>query len=175
MPNVDSLPEESLINTGATSTLSDIQDVSQDISAPQPEFIKWSFKPWKEHPLRALAVIIINLAITLLIYFLYRDLVMTDFAFLVMFGMTLTIYIPVTYLLDDAGVTVIFLSVKSFRPWSHYKNCYFHENGVFLTSLPKPSRLDPFRGHFIRFSKDRELISLFIKSHLKKPSSKNSV
>jgi len=87
--------------------------------------------------------------------------------FLLLFSFTAVIYLPVRYRLDAKGVTVYFLRTSSFRPWQHYRNFYVHGTGVHLTTMPKPSGLDPFRGHFVQYSGNREAVVSYIKEHVK--------
>jgi len=85
---------------------------------------------------------------------------------LLLLGMTSTIYLPVRYKLDERGVTGYFLGVPTFRDWRHYRNFYVHENGVHLTTMPKPSPLDAFRGHFLQFYGNRDEVVAFIEAHM---------
>lgn len=85
---------------------------------------------------------------------------------LLLLGMTTTIYLPVRYKLDERGVTGYFLGVPTFRNWRHYRNFYVHQNGVHLTTMPKPSPLDAFRGHFLQFYKNRDEVVKFIEEHM---------
>ncbi len=128
----------------------------------------WTFNPWSKNPAVASSVIFINLAITVTVYFLYPEKIFAVLALLVMFGMTATLYLPVSYRLDEEGVAVFFLGTRTFRKWSHYRNYYLHRDGVFLTSMPMPSRLDPFRGHFLRYDGDKNIVIEYVKAHVKR-------
>jgi len=85
---------------------------------------------------------------------------------LLLLSMTSTIYLPVRYKLDGRGVTGYFLRVPTFRDWRHYRNFYVHKNGVHLTTMPTPSPLDAFRGHFLQFSGNRDEVVAFIEAHM---------
>ncbi len=87
-------------------------------------------------------------------------------------GMTLVIYTPVSYRLDARGVTVRFMGVNSFRPWEHYRNFYAHTRVVHLTTMPRPSRLDPFRGHPLQFAGNRDAVLAFLETHIAKAESR---
>ncbi len=80
--------------------------------------------------------------------------------------MTATLYLPIRYRLDEKGVTVFFLGAPNFRKWGHYRNFYQHDTGVHLTTMPTPSALDPFRGHYLRYSNNRDEVAAFIKAHV---------
>ena len=92
-----------------------------------------------------------------------------------LFGMNLTLFVPTTYRLDSEGVTVRYLGTTGFRKWGHYRNYYFHDTGVHMTTMPQPSRLDPFRGHFLRYSNNREAVNAYITEHMKEWKGKPAV
>jgi len=81
-------------------------------------------------------------------------------------AMTATLYLPIRYRLDEKGVMVFFLGAPNFRRWSHYRNFYVHDTGIHLTTMPTPSALDPFRGHYLRFDNNSEEVAAYIKAHI---------
>lgn len=152
--------------------LQTIIDALMEAERVQPGSHSWTYNPWIEQPQKTLAVFVIDCAAILLVAYSYRgDPAVNWFmllAALFMFGMTLSLLVPIGYTLDEKGVTVRFLGVPSFRQWQHYRNVYVHKNGVFLTSMRKPSGLDPFRGHFLLLtSENRDVIVLYAKRHIK--------
>lgn len=96
----------------------------------------------------------------------YRMLGWAGVSFLLLFGMTATLFLPVRYKLDAKGVTVYFLGAPSHRSWEHYRNFYVHDTGVHLTTMPKPSGLDPFRGHYLQYSGNKKEVVAYIKEHM---------
>lgn len=80
--------------------------------------------------------------------------------------MTAALYLPIRYRLDTKGVTVFFIGAPNFRKWGHYRNYYIHDTGVHLTTMPTPSPLDPFRGHFLRFDQNRDEVMAYIKERI---------
>jgi len=130
--------------------------------------LEWTHHPWKATPLKMIALWIINLGITAIVYFSFPEKLFALLAFLVLFGSTMSIYLPIRYRFTPEGVTVFFLGVPSFRPWKHYHQAYVHENGVFLTSMPRPSRLDPFRGHFLKYAGNREAVVNYVRRFISK-------
>lgn len=90
------------------------------------------------------------------------------FSAMLLLAMNASLYLPVRYELNEQGVRVEFMGVPSLRRWEHYRNYYAHERLVHLTTLPKPSALDPFRGHSLLFSGNREEVLGFIGERVKK-------
>jgi hypothetical protein len=143
-------------------------DAEQVQSGP----LSWKYNPWTEQPQKTLSVFVIDCAAIVLVAYSYRgDPALNWFmllAALFMFGMTLSLLVPIAYTLDEKGVTVRFLGVPSFRLWQHYRNVYVHKNGIFLTSMRKPSGLDPFRGHFLLYGEStRDLVVSYAKRYIK--------
>jgi len=97
---------------------------------------------------------------------LYRAAGTAIISLALLLGMTGMIYLPARYKLDENGVTGYLLGVPTFRPWRHYRNFYVHQNGVHLTTMPKPSPLDAFRGHFLQFYGNRDEVVAYIDEHM---------
>ena len=87
-------------------------------------------------------------------------------------GMNASLYLPVRYELNEQGVRVEFMGMPSLRRWEHYRNFYPHEHLVHLTTLPRPSALDPFRGHSLMFSGNRDSVLAYIGKHVERRDSK---
>lgn len=75
-------------------------------------------------------------------------------------------FVPTSYALDAAGVRARFLGREDVRPWADVRALYAHRDGVHLSPFERPSRLDPFRGLFVRFAGNRERVLSFCESHV---------
>lgn len=58
--------------------------------------------------------------------------------------------LPVTYRLTEEGVEVRQLLPRAFLPWERVRRCVVTEEGLFLSPLSRPSRLDAYRGVLLR-------------------------
>lgn len=142
--------------------------------------VEWSYNPWRHargwrHPVVAL---LLELSVAALAGYAFTAppgggapdtgelLRWGGFALVFLLAGTASLFLPVRYRLDERGVTVWFLGVPSSRPWQHYRNYYLHATGVHLTTMPRPSALDPFRGHFLLFAGNREQVAPVLASHL---------
>lgn len=70
---------------------------------------------------------------------------------------------PTWYTLSDEGIAVRTLVTKMQRPWSVYRSHWPDKNGVLLSPFPHPSRLENFRGVFIRFEDNRDAVLEFVR------------
>jgi len=78
-------------------------------------------------------------------------------------------FFPTSYEIDENGVTVSFLFLKSHHNWNTYLRYIIHSNGIFLTPFKKQSRLENFRGDFLRFNNaiDQKKVLTTIENHIK--------
>ncbi len=140
---------------------------SQIATAADKDTLQWRYNPWRARPARTWTLLAIDLAVPALVYFTFPEKAFVLLAAVFMFGATLSMLVPISYRFDPDGVTVFFLGTRSFRRWEHYRNCYAHNNGIFLTSMPKPSGLDPFRGHFVHYAGNREEVASYARKQIK--------
>ena len=92
------------------------------------------------------------------------------FALVVLVAAMAPFFLPTVYKLDEEGIEITSLFVvRHFRPWGEYRNFYTHNVGVHLSTFSKPSRMDAFRGNFIRFTPgNREQVIAFLDEHIKR-------
>ncbi len=65
-------------------------------------------------------------------------------------GATVRYLLPTRYLLDDQEASWRQLTWRR-RSWSTFRRVDRHADGIFLSPFRRPSRLDSFRGVFLRF------------------------
>ncbi|MBN2080723.1 hypothetical protein JW859_00810 [bacterium] len=87
-------------------------------------------------------------------------------SFVLLISLTAMIYLPIRYQLDARGITSYLVGLPSHRPWSHYRNFYAHDTGVHVTTMPAPSALDAFRGHYLQFAGNRDEVLAFLERHM---------
>lgn len=75
-------------------------------------------------------------------------------------------FFPTHYLLDEQGVQIRRLGRRQQRPWSQFRRADLHPDGIFLSPLPRASRLDGFRGCFLRAPRDPEAVRRFVHAHV---------
>jgi hypothetical protein len=139
----------------------------------------WSYNPWRANWRRPALALLLELAVAALAGWSFsapawwpQAFAWGVISFALLSGMTAMVFLPVRYKLSAAGVAVHLLGAPSFRKWEHYRNYYVHKTGVHLTTMPKPSALDPFRGHYLQFGVPggpgaRERVVPFIEEHLR--------
>ena len=76
-------------------------------------------------------------------------------------------FLPTTYTFQDDCIIVKSLLRKSSRQWNSFKSYYPDRNGVLLSPFPSPTRLENFRGVYIRFENNRSEVVEFIQKKIK--------
>lgn len=75
-------------------------------------------------------------------------------------------FLPTTYTFQDDCIIVKSLLRKSSRQWNSFKSYYPDRNGVLLSPFPSPTRLENFRGVYIRFENNRSEVVDFIEKKI---------
>jgi hypothetical protein len=129
---------------------------------------------WKCHPSRR-SLLKTALVLALLHALMFFTIWYTESVFIgivVMTAMVLSLgayFFPTWYTLTDKGVTVKSLVAKFERPWTVYRSHWPDKNGVLLSPFPGPSRLENFRGLFVRFENNRDDVVAFVKRFVPEP------
>jgi len=124
--------------------------------------MNWESLPFKEHPHRTVFVIIFLCAIGIGVYFSF-GLYWVIIAYILLVGGILPYWLPTYYYLDEEGVRIKGIIVERKKRWDEFKSYYKDKNGVFLSPFSEPTRLENFRGIYIRFNNNKKEVIEFIK------------
>lgn len=135
------------------STNIEIQDI------PEKEWMVHSLtENWK----KSACLILFLFVIWVLIYLFFQSFFYVILSVVVLLCSLSSFFLPVRYAFYSDRVTIHFFLGKRSKPWSVFKHYYVDKNGVLLSPFPKPSRLDTFRGMYIRFGGNRAEIIDYI-------------
>jgi hypothetical protein len=84
----------------------------------------------------------------------------------VVLASTLELFMPIWYRLDNHGAQARTGFALTRIEWSEVKRTWEDELGVYLSPLEQPSRLDRFRGVYLRFASNREAVLVKIGDQL---------
>ena len=85
-----------------------------------------------------------------------------------MLGSLSSFFLPTQYLLDNDKVRIKFFFTIREKKWGMFRSYYVDKNGVLLSPFEKPSRLENFRGQYIRFDRNKDQVVNFVKSKIGK-------
>lgn len=75
-------------------------------------------------------------------------------------------WLPTRYVVDEQGVQMTLLGWERRRPWSQFRRVDIHRDGLFLSPFAHSSRLDSFRGCFLRLHAGREDVVDFVRERV---------
>jgi hypothetical protein len=116
----------------------------------------WISHPAKERPVATVFVTLFILGTFYIVFSITGSAIMVLIAGLI-FLMTLSTYfLPTTYTVDEKTVSIKFqFSVKK-RNLLAFRTLYPGRRGVLLSPFLAPSRLENFRGFYLRYGKDNK-------------------
>jgi len=122
--------------------------------------VKWTSLPIAEEPLsKTLVLFCIVLAFFTAASFTFS--LSYGMATLVLLLLSLVRYFfPTSYEISEKGITVSFFIFKRHRDWNTYLRYALHKDGIYLSPFKTKSRLDSFRGDFLKFNKDSDPIKV---------------
>ena len=127
-----------------------------------PDRLEWIVHPARRYPGRGAALALFTAGVPLLIYLDWGDPVLAALALGVLLLSFRGFYLPTRYVLDRRGVGVACFPFRFHRPWAAFHGWYEADGALRLTPLPRPSRLDPFRGVLLRYEEGEERIRAFL-------------
>lgn len=125
--------------------------------------IEWISFPAVENLKKTTIATIFIIGLSTLLYFLYGPIY--GFLSILFLGFSLLpYYTPTTYRLNEDGIEVkkVFYTIK--KSWSNFRSFYPDKNGVLLSPFPIPTRLENFRGIYIRFRGNGEGVLSVVES-----------
>ena len=78
-------------------------------------------------------------------------------------GSLSSFFFPVTFSLDEEFVTVRSPFTTERKRWVEFKSFWVDRHGVLLSPFARRSRLESFRGLYIRFSANRDEVVEFVR------------
>jgi hypothetical protein len=134
---------------------------------PRREVLTWISHPLKKNKRNTLLVILFLVLAPVIVFISTQSLFFLLLALLILLGSLSSFFLPTTYELYSDRIKVrFFLNTKEVE-WKKYRSFYVDKNGVLLSPFEKPSRLENFRGIYLRFNKNKEEVVNFIKERIK--------
>ncbi|OYD13624.1 hypothetical protein CH333_10655 [candidate division WOR-3 bacterium JGI_Cruoil_03_44_89] len=128
--------------------------------------MKWSSHPCAENKKRTtfLLVFLGVLFVGLFIWFKLWGLLIG----IVLVGSALYPYfIPTRYEFSEEYMVIKGFFLQQKKWWGEFRSFYPDRNGVFLSPFPEPTRLENYRGIYIRFGNKRDEVMEYVKKKVK--------
>ncbi len=140
--------------------------VSAPEAAPDRVLLSWSTHPAAARPLIAVLVSLLLIALVFVVYLLTFSVVFTIGAAVILWGSLSQFYVKTSFELTGRMVRVRYVVNKIEKPWTQYRSYYVDKHGVLLSPFVRPSRLENFRGLYVRFAENRDEVVNVVKSKI---------
>lgn len=145
-----------------------IDKKQQDEIQQTEPLISWVVHPAKKRPAIAILVIAFVALIAVGIYSWTFSPLFTALCTIILLGSLAGFFFPTRYALHDDVVVVKYTITSIKKEWSQYRSFYKDKNGVLLSPFAVRSRLENFRGIYLRFGDcDRDKVMALIESKIK--------
>ena len=130
------------------------------------ECLEWSVFPFMEKPRRSVIVVLIVAAVATLVYLAFKDVFLVILSVAILFASLHAFFTRTRYRLDETGVAVKTLSVRTAKPWKHFKRYYADDRGITLSPFAEPSRLEPFRSVRLLYGSNKDEVVAFVSKRI---------
>jgi hypothetical protein len=141
------------------------------------ESLTWKSHPARERPLATVFVVIFIIVIMSMIYYIMdRNLFMMALAGLIFTISLSTFFFATTYTVDENKATIKYTFSAKERNLSAFRQCFPDTRGILLSPYLSPTRLENFRGFYLRYGKDNKpAVDAFVKKLLEKQNERTVV
>jgi hypothetical protein len=145
----------------------EIEEAVRPAAAGSPPPLRWTRHPLRqEPPAKSLLLVALIVGLTIGAAFSFEGLAHGVLTLCVLCGSLTRYFLPTRYCLDEGGVHSVHLGWQRQRPWSEFHRVEPLPNGIFLSPFIRPSRLDAFRGCFLRCGSNRAAVLRFAEAHV---------
>ena len=121
------------------------------------EKVEWVSFPAKDEGRVKTAGLFLLMLLTAFAMTVVIDLAHGLAAFLLLFLSMNRYFFPSKFSVSDMGVDMSFVVFSRHRNWRDYARYRMSSEGVFFSPFAQPSRLDSFRGDFLKFSPETDI------------------
>jgi len=132
------------------------------------QVLRWSSHPFKRNIKISLLVTGFLILCWVFVYMSTQSILFLVISVIILLGSLSSFFLPTEYELSNDKIKVRFFLSEKERDWTSYHSFYPDKNGVLLSPFDKPSRLENFRGLYLRFEKNKDEVVDFVESRIKK-------
>lgn len=154
----------------------DLTPESQEIKESENSYVGRTLE-WVCHPARRNrnVTILLSLFIVLLLVIVYyatdHSVLFTILAFIILMGSLSAFYFPTRYRFTEEEIIIKTRMQTLHKKWGQYRTYYPDKNGVLLSPFARRSRLENFRGVYIRFWYNKDEVVAFVKEQIERQKS----
>ncbi len=130
--------------------------------------LDWVCHPAKRNMKVTVAVSVFIVILVAAVYYATYSVWFTILGFLILTGSLAGFYFPSHYRFTENKIIVKTTMQNLVKKWSQYRSYYADKNGVLLSPFARPSRLENFRGIYIKFWNNKDEVMAIVKDKVKR-------
>ncbi|MCX6826047.1 MAG: hypothetical protein NTV06_02080 [candidate division Zixibacteria bacterium] len=138
------------------------------VSESDNAVLEWICHPAKKNMKVTAAVSVFVVLLVVIVYYISYSVWLTVLGFMILYGSLSAFYFPTRYKLTGNEVIIKTAFQTLHKQWAQYRSFYPDKNGVLLSPFLRPSRLENFRGVYIRFGNNKDEVMAFVRNKLVK-------
>jgi hypothetical protein len=146
------------------------QKQEREVAGEEKVLLTWISHPAKARPVVTGLVIIFLTILVALVYSLTASIVFTAIAALILWGSLAQFFLPTRFEFTDRGVKIRYTLSGVAKEWKLFRSYYVDKNGVLLSPFVRPSRLENFRGLYVRFTGNKDDVMAIVATMIEQPS-----
>lgn len=127
--------------------------------------LEWTSFLAAENKPRTLLVSLFLMALFVVIYMSFGSLWFIV-SMLLLGGSVAPYFAPTRYKMTEEGVEAFQFFHTTRKTWENFRSYYEDKRGVLLSPFDRPSRLENYRGLYLRFGDRRDEVMMYIKRRL---------
>ncbi|HEX9917220.1 MAG TPA: hypothetical protein VGB16_05735 [candidate division Zixibacteria bacterium] len=131
--------------------------------------LNWKVHPFKRNKKVSIGVILLLFLVWGIVYLATGSLLFLAIAVVMLLGSLSGFFLPTEYEFYTNKIKVKYFLASLEKEWKNYRSFYIDKNGVLLSPFKEPSRLENFRGVYLRLDRNSEIkdkVIDFIKSKM---------
>lgn len=132
--------------------------------------LDWICHPAKRNKKVTVAVSVFIAILVAVVYYATFSIWFTILGFLILTGSLAGFYFPSHYQFTESKIIIKTTMQTLEKKWSQYRSYYSDKNGVLLSPFGRPSRLENFRGVYIKFWNNKDEVMAIVKDKIKRDS-----
>jgi len=127
--------------------------------------LTWKSHPALERPAAAAFVTVFMMLVMWIVYYVMdRSTMMMFISGGILFISLSTFYFPTTFVVDENKVHIRYLFSAKERNLSAFRKCFPEAKGILLSPYYSPTRLENFRGYYLRYGRNNKAeVDAFVK------------
>lgn len=136
------------------------------IQETEATLLEWICHPAKRNKKVTFLVSVFIVILVGVVYYATYSVWFTILGFLILTGSLAGFYFPSYYKFTTDSIFVKTIMQTLEKKWTQYRSYYPDKNGVLLSPFARPSRLENFRGIYIKFWNNKEEVMTIVREKI---------